>query len=412
MTEMAAHRQREKPTDQWLGASKILGRPVTDAEPYPHICGRLLAAQDSRSGRPVRLLRRDCAACAQGRHERRRPRPTPDNPPAPLERTRTMSDNPLLTAALGHAERGWHVFPLRPDDKRPAFPDHTADDCTGRDPRCRAGHVGWEPRATTDPDRIRRAWTARPYGIGIACGPSGLVVIDPDVPKTAADTPSGEWAGALVGMDVFAILAQRHGARTDWIPGYGIDTRTDTSTDHTYTVTTGRGGTHLYYQHPPTGPNLRNTAAALGPLIDTRAHGGYVVAAGSTVAGRPYTVDLDVDPTPLPAWLAGLLTPAPLPPQRPVVVALPNGRGRAFVRSAVEQECARITTAPDHHNDALYLASVALGQLVAGGSLSADEASTALEHAGAAVGLRHRAVLATIASGFRAGTRRPRTVAA
>ena len=64
-----------------------------------------------------------------------------------------MSD--LLTAALGHAARGWHVFPLRPDDKRPAFPDHSADDCTGRDPRCRGGHVGWEARATTDPDRIR-----------------------------------------------------------------------------------------------------------------------------------------------------------------------------------------------------------------------------------------------------------------
>ncbi|MCN0180708.1 bifunctional DNA primase/polymerase [Salinispora arenicola] len=401
----------------WIGASKALGRFVSVDLPYPHICDRTVAAEDTASGVPLQVARweraRYCAACAREKHQRHR-RPTPDIPPAVTERTRTMSDNPLLTAALGHAERGWHVFPLRPDDKRPAFPDHPADECAGRDPRCRnAGHhLGWEPRATTDPDRIRRAWSARPYGIGIACGPSGLVVIDPDVPKTAADTPSGEWAGALVGMDVFAILAQRHGARTDWIAGYGIDTRTDASADHTYTVTTGRGGTHLYYQHPPTGPDLRNTAAALGPLIDTRAHGGYVVAAGSTVAGRPYTVDLDVDPTPLPDWLTELLTPPPLPPQRPVVVALPNGRGRAFVRSAVERECARITTAPDHHNDALYLASVALGQLVAGGSLSADEASTALEHAGLSAGLRHRAVLATIASGFRAGTRRPRTVAA
>ncbi|MFI6332141.1 hypothetical protein ACIBBG_28000 [Micromonospora chersina] len=55
---------------RWLGASKVLGRLVTDAEPYPHICGRLLPARDSRSGRPVCLLRRDCAACAQERHER------------------------------------------------------------------------------------------------------------------------------------------------------------------------------------------------------------------------------------------------------------------------------------------------------------------------------------------------------
>ncbi|MEU4676506.1 bifunctional DNA primase/polymerase [Micromonospora sp. NPDC023737] len=294
----------------------------------------------------------------------------------------------LLAAALAHAERGWHVFPLRPNDKRPAFPDHAADDCTGRDPRCRAGHVGWEPRATTDPDRIRRAWSTRPYGIGIACGPSRLVVVDLDVPKDDITNRTG--------LDTLAELAAAHGAVIA----------------PTYTVTTGRGGAHLYYRHPDHGPTLRNTAGTVGPMVDTRARGGYVVAAGSTVAGRPYIVDLDTDPAPLPGWLAGLLGPAPLPPQRLVMVALPGDRERAYVRAAVERECARVVDAPDHHNDNLYRAAVALGQLVAGGALSADEASTALEHAGITAGLRHRAVLRTIASGFRAGVARPRRVAA
>ncbi len=197
----------------------------------------------------------------------------------------------LLTAALSHASRGWHVFPLRPDDKRPAFPDHTADDCTGRDPRCRTGHVGWEQRATTDPDRIRRAWSHRPYGVGIACGPSGLVVVDLDVPKHPGDFPPAEWAAARDGGDVLGVLADRHGG----------------TIDPTYTVTTGRGGSHLYYHHPESGPELRNTngdRGGLGWKVDTRAHGGYVVAAGSTVAGRAYAVALDCDPAPLPAWLA------------------------------------------------------------------------------------------------------------
>nr|WP_318273146.1 bifunctional DNA primase/polymerase [Micromonospora provocatoris] len=228
----------------------------------------------------------------------------------------------LLAAALGHAVRGWHVFPLRPDDKRPAFPDHTADDCTGRDPRCRTGHVGWEARATTDPDRIRRAWSTRPYGIGLACGPSRLVVVDLDTRKDGTAGPTG--------LDTLATLAAQHAA--------GIDA--------TYTVTTGRGGTHLYYQHPVAGPALRNTAGTLGPMVDTRAHGGYVVAAGSTVAGRPYTIDLDTDPAPLAAWLAALLAPR-------AVAAAAAGGGRPRHRRAAGT-CAplspakvdRVTTAP------------------------------------------------------------------
>jgi hypothetical protein len=39
----------------------------------------------------------------------------------------------------------------------------------------------------------------------------------------------------------------------------------------TYTVCTGRGGTHLCYRHPENGPALRNTAGTGGPMVDTRA---------------------------------------------------------------------------------------------------------------------------------------------
>lgn len=58
----------------------------------------------------------------------------------------------LLTSALAAAERGWHVFPLLPDSKRPAI-------------------AGWEQRATTDPIRIRLCWDSGPFNIAIACGP-------------------------------------------------------------------------------------------------------------------------------------------------------------------------------------------------------------------------------------------------
>ena len=54
----------------------------------------------------------------------------------------------------------------------------------------------------------------------------------------------------------------------------------------TFMVRTGRGGLHLYFTAPP-GVRLGNTAGELGRglgwLIDTRGHGGYVVAPGSVV---------------------------------------------------------------------------------------------------------------------------------
>ena len=199
------------------------------------------------------------------------------------------------------------MFPLRPGDKRPAFPDHKAEDCTGTDLRCRGGHQGWEPRATTDPGRIGRAWARTPYNIGLACGPSGLLVIDLDKPKPG-EVPPPQWAlpGITDGADVLAALCERHGQPFPC---------------ETFMVRTRRGGLHLYFTAPP-GMRLGNTTGrterGLGWLIDTRGHGGYVVAPGSFVdlpdgTGR-YEVVYDRPPAPLPDWLTALLT---APPRNP-----------------------------------------------------------------------------------------------
>jgi hypothetical protein len=72
-------------------------------------------------------------------------------------------------------------------------------------------------------------------------------------------------------------------------------------------VRTGSGGTHLYFT-APAGAELRNSAGRLGWLVDTRAHGGYVVGAGSSVHRRPYSVAHDTMPATLPSWLAERLT--------------------------------------------------------------------------------------------------------
>jgi hypothetical protein len=116
----------------------------------------------------------------------------------------------LLTAALAAAERGWHVFPLRVGAKQPALRGYDRCPRTGA---CADNHQGWEQRATTDPDRIRAAWTGpgASFNVGIACGPSGLVVIDLDTAKPG-EVPPPAWAetvGVQDGHDVFTVLPEQ-----------------------------------------------------------------------------------------------------------------------------------------------------------------------------------------------------------
>ncbi|RPE39690.1 bifunctional DNA primase/polymerase-like protein [Streptomyces sp. Ag109_O5-1] len=285
-----------------------------------------------------------------------------------------------LRTAQSLASRGWHVFPLSPGAKRPAV-------------------RAWEARATTECARITRCWGHGPYNIAIATGPARLVVVDLDIPKNAEDTPRAPWneSGITDGTDVLAALCERHGQPYP---------------DDTYTVRTASGGTHLYFTAPQ-GAELRNSAGKLGWKVDTRAAGGYVVAAGSIVGGKPYQVVRDNPPALLPRWIADLLYPAPTPPPAPVTVPLVGGRRAAYLRSALNAELAKVTgSQPGERNTTLYRAAVALGQLVAGGALAEGDVTAWLSAAAVQVGQGEREARNTIVSGLRAGAKRPRTVAA
>lgn len=284
----------------------------------------------------------------------------------------------LLRSALDHANRGWPVFPLRPGDKRPAIRD-------------------WETRATTDPDRIQRAWTAGRYNIGVACGPAGLVVIDLDSPKPGTDIPA-RWRrpGIVDGADVFAVLAEDAGERLPI---------------QTYSVRTARGGgQHLYFSTPPDGTTLRNTAGRLGWLIDTRATGGYVVGAGSRITGRSYRSILDLPVAPVPGWISALLTngdrqSAPAAGQLVEAVKHPS----RYAATALRCELDRVLAArPGSRNHTLNQAAFALGRLAATGFLPAGLAGEALSQAANAIGLPSGEAAATIRSGLTAGARSPR----
>jgi hypothetical protein len=94
-------------------------------------------------------------------------------------------------------------------------------------------------------------------------------------------------------------------------------------------------------------------------------------------------------------------------------VTLPPGRGSGYLRRAVDGELARVLQSPPRgHNDALYLAAVALGQLVAGGMLEEPAVTAWLTDAAYQVGQKPGETARTIASGLRAGAQRPRSVAA
>ncbi|MEV7344790.1 bifunctional DNA primase/polymerase [Streptomyces sp. NPDC093544] len=280
----------------------------------------------------------------------------------------------LLAAALNATERGWHVFPLRPSSKQPAL--HGADRCrqTGD---CANGHLKWEQRASTDPERIRTCWETSTANVAIATGPSGLVVVDLDMPKDKDCKGSSD---APDGAAHFAALCERAGH----------------AVPDTYRVRTASGGQHLYFTAPP-GIRLTNTAGTIAPLVDTRAWGGYVVAAGSITPAGAYEAVGGPVVAPLPAWLLSILKPTPKPSQAPSMAVA--GQSRRYADIALASEVRNVTRAQLGEREAkLFRAARALGRFIAWGDLPRSVVEQALQQAGESAGLPPSQCRATLRS--------------
>ena len=140
-----------------------------------------------------------------------------------------MSAATLSAAALAYAARGWPVLPLKPRDKIPRI--SKADGGRG----CHD--------ASICSDQIAEWWTRWPNAnIGLATG-TAFVVLDVD----------GE-----EGLATLADLEDLHG----WLPIGPASV-------------TGSGGMHLLFAG---NARVRNSVQLLGPGLDTRAAGGYIVA--------------------------------------------------------------------------------------------------------------------------------------
>ncbi|WP_238603403.1 bifunctional DNA primase/polymerase [Amycolatopsis sp. Poz14] len=239
-----------------------------------------------------------------------------------------------LEWALYLAGSGWPVFPLVPGRKRPAVRE-------------------WEARATTDPARIRRCWSADSWNVAVATGPARLVVIDLDQPKPGQSGADGATA--------LAELAERRGGP---VPA-------------TYTVTTPSGGLHLYFR-APAGTHLRSSAGQLAPRVDVRANGGYVVGPGSIAAAGGWELADETDPAELPGWLVQVCAErasTAISAPREIRAADPNRYGSA----ALAGECERIRTAPpEQHNAVLSSAAYTIGRKVGAELVAYDTARAEL----------------------------------
>ncbi|MFI8817757.1 MULTISPECIES: bifunctional DNA primase/polymerase [unclassified Streptomyces] len=250
-----------------------------------------------------------------------------------------------LALARWCAGNGWPVHPLAAGRKTPAANCPSCKDrhhdpatcpCLPAGRPCHGFHAG-----TTAPDRIDRWWGDSPRaGVGVACGPAGLVVIDVDAHSAAvpdrgrllpgiAIHESVNLDGLASGFDTLALLAALRRQ-----PSPAED-------ESTLRVRTPSGGLHVWYRNPAPAPRYRSSAGsspkvALAWQVDVRAHGGYIIApATRTSQGTYEAVGTTRMPAPLPEWLAAeltrtghVLTPdRPRTPPAPLAAPLPRARG-------------------------------------------------------------------------------------
>lgn len=300
-----------------------------------------------------------------------------------------MTRDSALAAVMMY---GWSVFPCGTATGGHGHPPGSHPDCA----RCRAEKAPrrgwrWQSHRTANPAVVRKHWPADGPNLGIACGPSRLVVVDLDTPAHGADLPD-QWrrSGVHEGADVLACLLEEHGQ--GW--------------PATHTVMTASRGMHLYFQAVPGRP-IPNSVNRVGPMIDVRGDGnsdgtpggGYVLGAGSSVGGTRYETIDDSPPIALPDWLANLADTRPPPRPRPDPAA--TGAAPPRPRARFVGLLDTLLTAPvGQRNSILYWTACRAAELVRPGDLDEASVVTALTVAATSIGLTDREASATIGSAF------------
>lgn len=334
-----------------------------------------------------------------------------------------MMPSTTYRVARWMAAQGWYVHPLAPGTKIPPgncprcspkngqYIPHSTDEC-----RCieAGGYCHGVRAATTDTDRIDRWWTAEPrFGVGVACGPSGLVILDVDdhanteAPANGDYLPGVELAEDVTassfrsGWDTIAALCEVRNAPLPWVD------------PPTLTVLTAGGGLQAWFRvegadrwHPGAGQ--------LGWQLDLRAGRSYGIAPGTVTAAGEYRAQGDCRTVAqLPAWLDADLRrtghyrePEPERPRRSarqMLAAIQRPKGPAYVEAAVRAEVEQTANAASGtRNATLYSSARSLGRFVPAGHLSEAEVEECLMAAARAAGLSEGEAQSAIRSGVRA----------
>ncbi|PWI15278.1 DNA primase [Streptomyces sp. Act143] len=228
-------------------------------------------------------------------------------------RVAPASPAPPQAVARWCAAQGWPVHPLSPGRKTPVGNcascsgqrhEPTTCPCLPAGRPCHGFHA-----ATTDPELIDRWWGDAPSaGVGVACGPAGLLVIDIDAHQVSVvdrahllpgiSIPEQvELTGLASGFDTLALLAAYRGEKN---PAQDEDT---------LRVRTPSGGLHVWYRTPDAATRYRCSTGsgrntALAWQVDVRAEGGYIVAPGTRTPQGVYRAEGAARyPAVIPRWL-------------------------------------------------------------------------------------------------------------
>lgn len=321
---------------------------------------------------------------------------------------------PAGDAAVQLARAGLAVFPLKPTTKVPLTRRGFHD-------------------ATTVERRVRAWWAQVPHAnIGIATGPSNLVVIDLDCGKPWPQNRGTQPYGVNDGADSLIHLAEQTGNIDDLRSWFWTVPR----------VATPSGGIHLYFSAPD-GARIRSTAGVIAPWVDVKAAGGYVVAPWSWTAESATSrqgwyrtvhgfttidtarVDIDwnvhdarlaalrLDLPTLPSWLTSLTA------DKPAVQLDRWGRlarrlsapraSSGYFDAALAKACDTVAAAPEgQRNHVLNREAYAIAGFIP--HLDETTIRDALTSAAAASGLDGQEIAATLASAIKRGKSHPREV--